>query len=56
MMQAASGCFSSAKFSCKFVGSAYKSAADSHLIALFGCCYDRLSSIFQAITDLYLIY
>jgi hypothetical protein len=33
MMQAASGCFSSAKFSCKFVGSANKSAARSPMAA-----------------------
>jgi hypothetical protein len=33
MMQAASGCFSSAKFSCKFVGSANKSAAMGDLAA-----------------------
>ena len=32
-MPAASGCFSSAKFSCKFVGSANKSAARSPMAA-----------------------
>ena len=33
-----------------------KPAADSYLIALFGSCYNRLSSIFQVINNLYLIY